>query len=283
MKQTAIYKELWRDRDFVSLSPNERELFLYCLTCPNLSIIPAFLLTDREICFDTSLKPEDLPQLKQKLSSMDIYFIDDFCIVKNKFKPFTFKGDRLKKAKDNLISKIPEKVLQIMESNKVSIEYQYSIDTSNNSNSNSNSNNSNNSKKEEKYLKKEIIKNFKEFWEIYPKKIGKKKVEDIYFNLLENDKTNQLHKKIISGLKKQIEYRDSVRDDTTVFIPEWKHPATWLNQGCWEDEMQMERQKFNINQVPEQHQEEFNFILSHEGENSARKFLKKLGLNYSNF
>lgn len=21
------------------------------------------------------------------------------------------------------------------------------------------------------------------------------------------------------------------------FCPEWKHPATWLNKGCWEDEV----------------------------------------------
>jgi hypothetical protein len=24
--------------------------------------------------------------------------------------------------------------------------------------------------------------------------------------------------------------------DSGLFCPEWKHPTTWLNQGCWNDE-----------------------------------------------
>ncbi len=25
--------------------------------------------------------------------------------------------------------------------------------------------------------------------------------------------------------------------DSTIHIPPWKHPTTWLNQECWEDEI----------------------------------------------
>jgi len=24
-----------------------------------------------------------------------------------------------------------------------------------------------------------------------------------------------------------------------MFCPEWKHPSTWLNQKCWEDEVNL--------------------------------------------
>lgn len=38
---------------------------------------------------------------------------------------------------------------------------------------------------------------------------------------------------IIEAIKRQIKWRENARG---AFRPEWKHPATWLNRGCWEDE-----------------------------------------------
>jgi phage replication O-like protein O len=39
---------------------------------------------------------------------------------------------------------------------------------------------------------------------------------------------------ILVAIKKQIEWRENANGD---FRPEWKHPATWLNKGCWDDEL----------------------------------------------
>ena len=39
---------------------------------------------------------------------------------------------------------------------------------------------------------------------------------------------------ILEAIKKQIEWRKNSNGE---FRPEWKHPATWLNKGCWDDEI----------------------------------------------
>lgn len=66
----------------------------------------------------------------------------------------------------------------------------------------------------------------------YAKKVFKKmNVDDI---LLE---------KILIALKAQIAERDLMRALNIPFIPAWKHPSTWLNQDCWEDEVTMDPDK----------------------------------------
>jgi hypothetical protein len=39
---------------------------------------------------------------------------------------------------------------------------------------------------------------------------------------------------LLEAIKKQTEWRAAAGPGD--FRPEWKHPATWLNQKCWEDE-----------------------------------------------
>ena len=39
---------------------------------------------------------------------------------------------------------------------------------------------------------------------------------------------------IINAIKEQIQWRALANGE---FRPEWKNPATWLNKGCWEDEV----------------------------------------------
>ena len=39
---------------------------------------------------------------------------------------------------------------------------------------------------------------------------------------------------ILAAIQNQVEWRTSAKKGE--FRPEWKHPATWLGDGCWEDE-----------------------------------------------
>ncbi len=76
--------------------------------------------------------------------------------------------------------------------------------------------------KNDKNDKKDIYTSkFLEFYNSYPKKIGKKAAFRAY------SKVKSEHDSIIKGLKVH-----KFSDDSQ-FIP---HPATWLNQGRWEDE-----------------------------------------------
>ena len=81
------------------------------------------------------------------------------------------------------------------------------------------------SKKEKSSAKEE---QFEEFWEHYPRKVNKQKAKTLFFQ--------NLHKvwfdKLLDWAKK---YAEQVKQKWTEqkFI---KHPTTWLNNWCWEDE-----------------------------------------------
>jgi len=74
---------------------------------------------------------------------------------------------------------------------------------------------------------------FLEFYSSYPLKKEKKKAYKRWQTL---KKQNQLPPIdiILSAITKQKEWRKNANGE---FRPEWKHPATWLNAGCWEDEI----------------------------------------------
>ena len=89
-------------------------------------------------------------------------------------------------------------------------------------------------KQECKALKnKEYSVSFLEFYSSYPLKKEKKKAYKRWQTL---KKQNQLPPIdiILSAITKQKLWRKNANGG---FRPEWKHPATWLNAGCWEDEI----------------------------------------------
>lgn len=71
---------------------------------------------------------------------------------------------------------------------------------------------------------------FDEFWKIYPRKQGKVKAETAYRKL---DPDEKLRECIVNAIMQQ---RCSAQwtEDGGRFIP---HPATWLNQKLWSDEL----------------------------------------------
>ncbi len=71
---------------------------------------------------------------------------------------------------------------------------------------------------------------FEEFWRIYPKKVGKKVALQKWARL----KTDEpLRLKIMAALGSQMELPEWRRSNGQ-FVP---HPATWINQARWEDEL----------------------------------------------
>lgn len=70
---------------------------------------------------------------------------------------------------------------------------------------------------------------FGEFWAAYPKKVGKMAARRVWDKL---HPTAALHTAMLSAVAAQVK-TDQWRRDGGQYIP---HPATWLNQGRWEDE-----------------------------------------------
>lgn len=69
---------------------------------------------------------------------------------------------------------------------------------------------------------------FNLFWDEYPVKKGKKAAEKSFI------KANIGVDKLIKAIQDQSKER-KLKKEAGDFVPEWKNPSTWLNQGCWED------------------------------------------------
>lgn len=63
------------------------------------------------------------------------------------------------------------------------------------------------------------------FWQRYPRKVGKLAAEKAYERARKMGVTQE---QIITGVSRYIENKPAYAD--------WAHPATWLNQGRWDDE-----------------------------------------------
>ena len=71
---------------------------------------------------------------------------------------------------------------------------------------------------------------FEMFWKVYPKKVGKLAAMKAWFKIRPS---KELCEKIVEAVAQQISSEQWIREGGR-FIP---HPATWLNQGRWDDEI----------------------------------------------
>lgn len=95
---------------------------------------------------------------------------------------------------------------------------------------------------------------FDEFWNNYPRKIGKQKCAN-WFRIHKADKP--LLEKMLNAINEQKQSEQWQRDNGQ-YIP---HPYTWLNQGRWEDETEIDlTAKPTKEQIEKQNQVEQDFI-----------------------
>lgn len=74
---------------------------------------------------------------------------------------------------------------------------------------------------------KAATRSFERFWEAYPKKVGKKAAGNAFMRVLVDTDT------LIAAIEKQKRSEQWTKEGGR-YIP---NPATWLNQGRWEDEL----------------------------------------------
>lgn len=97
----------------------------------------------------------------------------------------------------------------------------------------------------EREVKSKIkIEDFENFWSRYPRKAGKGKARES-FQKISPDK--ELLVKILNAVEQQ-KKSEQWQKENGKYIP---NPATWLNQGRWEDELPM-RKKSRIEKLNEQ-------------------------------
>ena len=74
---------------------------------------------------------------------------------------------------------------------------------------------------------------FDRFYQAYPRKVSVGAARKAWEKI---DPDDDLALKIILAVDAQKRWRKREKENNT-FVPEWKHPATWLNQKCWLDEI----------------------------------------------
>lgn len=77
---------------------------------------------------------------------------------------------------------------------------------------------------------------FEKFWFLYPQKKTKQKAFEAFKTLRPSD---ELLTRILAALQQQIDASNALQAQGQ-WIPKWKFPANWLEQHCWEDEMNIE-------------------------------------------
>ena len=75
---------------------------------------------------------------------------------------------------------------------------------------------------------------FDEFWKLYPRKVSKRVAQKIWERMPKDEQQAALE-----ALPVHIKYW-RLKETDPEFIP---HAATWLNQGRWEDELDMQEKK----------------------------------------
>lgn len=80
---------------------------------------------------------------------------------------------------------------------------------------------------------------FERFYQTYPRRVGKGAAYRAWQKAIAGmteDEIDQFTLTLINAIKAQKKYRDGY--DGEYALPPWKHPATWLNQACWLDELE---------------------------------------------
>lgn len=106
---------------------------------------------------------------------------------------------------------------------------------------------------------------FDEFWALYPRKIAKAVARKAWSRLNQQQQLDAA-----KAIQNHIEYWAS-KETELEFIP---HPATWLNQERWEDELVIEPKKQKIDKT---------WMMTNEGIENKAKELGVLGTGYDTY
>ena len=82
---------------------------------------------------------------------------------------------------------------------------------------------------------------FQAFWTLYPRKVAKRTAQSSWNRLSELEQ-----KEALDALQNHLKYW-KLKKTLKEFIP---HPATWLNQGRWEDEIDLSESAVKKPQLP---------------------------------
>lgn len=239
-KNRYVNTKFWDDSFIMELNTTEKLLFLYLLTNPLTNIAGVYEITPKRISFDTGISSSMLQKILKKFGEADrIYYHGQHIFIKN-FIKHQQNNPKIHAGIQNFLKSPPEIVSAYVTEDKdrLYIDYDKLRKALNyfNSNLNLNLNLNSNSNSVLHRLSKpsSLSDSFEIFWKNHPgTKTGKKKC---YEKWLVINPDQKLFDKIMCAIENQKTWRARAKPDE--FRPEWKNPLTWLNQECWEDEIE---------------------------------------------
>lgn len=80
---------------------------------------------------------------------------------------------------------------------------------------------------------------FEKWWAVYPRKVSKGAARKAWEKLtkgMDEDELKAFHWTTEQAILAQRKAADKAKESGD-FVPDWKHPATWLNAECWLDDL----------------------------------------------
>lgn len=222
---------------------NAQIVALYLLTSPHANGIGVFHCPPLYISYETGIPLEGALKGLERLSEVGFLTLDKGSEWVWIHEMLSYQmGDDLK-PNDNRIKhiiklyhNIPESLIKSSFYEKYKEKYLLNLEaplkpliSPFEANNNNNSNNNNN--KKEKNIKKENP-DFDAFWKAYPRKTAKKNAEQAWKKVTTPIET------ILNAIERQKKTQQWIKDNGA-FIP---HPATWLNQERWNDQLEFKQE-----------------------------------------
>ena len=242
MAYKQIDERFWKDKKIKQLSKDGYLLFLYLLTSPHTHYTGLSEMTLDYVNIDTPLLEKESKAAYKELVALELIKYDptnELVWIVNMHK-YHIKSEKHIKFADKHIHSLPKSILCKELADTLLIPYRYPIDTLFSTENTlsasekypidiSKSKSKSKSKKEVK-VKVDYENEFKEFWELYPSKVEKKKSRLAFNKIMAEGKTE--FKEIMEGLRKYVTCK-KVKDG---FV---KMPTTWLNGENWADDYEV--------------------------------------------
>ena len=251
-----IYTTFWTDAKVADdFTPEDKYFYLYLLTNAHTNLCGCYEISKKQISNDTGYTIDVVARLLDRMQNVHgIAAYSDSTkelLLYNWHKYNWSKSDKVLKGVASEYDRIkcPEFRQEIYD---LLSEYGYPIDTlcipytypmhtsvtvtvtNTVTDSNTDTVSNNNSNDDIEIIDDEvIITDFDRFWEEYPKKVGKKEAKRAFERAKKTTDAETMIRAVIAQKSSGQWKRDNGR-----YIP---NPATWLNQGRWDDEIQVEK------------------------------------------
>lgn len=232
----SINTKLWSDEWVEKLNPTEKLLWIYLLTNPQTNMLGIYEISIKRISFDTGIKADSIINaLKAFERVKKAFYFNGYIILTNWIKNQSMNPNMVKSAEqlysqlsNDLKDKLLQNGLESFESLSKGLECLPNASEKGKGKGNIN--------------EKEIEIEFKSFWEVYPRKVGKIDAEKAWIKTKDRPDIQTIIESIEAHKRTEQWQKDGGQ-----YIP---HPARFINRGGWFDEIEA-KPEININRIKE--------------------------------